>query len=126
MLKRFPALLAALFVLALPASQFALEPANVNKPSGRPAIRDLREYGRDLAAVRAVGQQYLTDASPACSRTQKLAIVFDIDETALTNLSEILDNDFGYVPAVWKHWVAEHRAPAIVPVQVVYEKRRPP
>ncbi|HKB57027.1 MAG TPA: HAD family acid phosphatase, partial [Lacunisphaera sp.] len=44
-----------------------------------------------------------------------------IDETTLSNLSHILDNDFSYVPKTWDGWVAEGRAPAIIPVQAVYE-----
>jgi 5'-nucleotidase (lipoprotein e(P4) family) len=122
MLKRLPALLAALLFLALPATPFALEPANLN--SAKWAVQQYAtsgEYGRDLAAVALQANKYVTKRVARAQPGQKLAIVFDIDETVLTNLSEMQENDFGYVPAVWNRWLAESRAPAIVPVQAVYE-----
>ena len=122
MLKRLPALLAAALFLVLPVSQFAVEPANLNQAKW--AVSQYAasgQYGRDLADVALQANKYLTKRLLRAQPAQKLAIVFDIDETVLTNLSEITENDFGYVPAVWKRWVAESRAPAITPVQVVYE-----
>ncbi len=122
MLKRLPALLAAALVLALPARQLALEPANLNTAKWTVQQYALTgQYGRDLADVALQANKYVTRRTARAKPDQKLAIVFDVDETTLTNLSHILANDFGYVPAVWKRWVAEARAPAIVPVQVVYE-----
>jgi len=122
MLKRLPALLAAALFLVLPARQFAIEPANLNQAKW--AVQQYAasgQYGRDIADVALQANKYLSRRIARAQPGQKMAIVFDIDETVLTNLSEMLDNDFGYVPSVWKSWVAEHRAPAITPVQVVYE-----
>ena len=45
----------------------------------------------------------------------------DDDETLLSNLSHIVANDYGYVPKVWDRWVTEGQAPAIIPVQTVYD-----
>ena len=122
MLQRLPALLAAGFVLALPASQFAVEPPNLN--TAKWTVQQYAasgQYGRDLADVALQAHKYVTKRTARAKEGQKLAIVFDIDETALTNLGHITANDFGYVPAVWRRWVAGARAPAIGPVQVVYE-----
>ena len=122
MLKRLPALLAAAVMLVLPVSQYAVEPANLN--DAKWAVQQYAssgEYGRDLAAVALSANKYVTRRVARAQPDQKLAIVFDIDETALTNLAEMVENDFGYVPAAWNRWLAEARAPAIVPVQVVYE-----
>lgn len=122
MLKRLPALLAAALFLVLPVSQFAVEPANLN--NAKWAVQQYAnsgEYGRDLADVALQANKYLTKRIARAKPDQKLAVVFDIDETVLSNLAQMQENDFGYVPAVWKRWVAESRAPAIIPVQVVYE-----
>lgn len=122
MLKRLPALLVAAVLLVLPVTQFALEPANLNQAKW--AVQQYAtsgEYGRDLATVALQANKYLTKRVTKVKPDQKLAIVFDIDETVLTNLTQMQENDFGYVPAVWKRWLAEARAPAIVPVQAVYE-----
>ncbi len=122
MLKRLPALLAAVLYLALPASQFALEPTNLNQAKWTVLqYATSGEYGRDLAAVALQANKYVSKRVTRAKPDQKLAIVFDIDETTLSNLSEMQENDFGYIPAIWNRWLAEARAPAIVPVQAVYE-----
>lgn len=48
--------------------------------------------------------------------TTTSAVVFDVDETALSNYEHIVDHDFGYIPPLWNEWVLESRAPAIEPV----------
>lgn len=80
------------------------------------------DYARDVAAVALRANKYLAKrlAQPP-KPGEKRAIVFDIDETALSNLPHIMAQDFGYVPAVWKQWVNSAQARAIVPVQVVYD-----
>ena len=80
------------------------------------------EYATDLAAVGRSANEYLVKRIPQGPATgRKLAVVFDVDETLLSNLSHIVANDYGYVPKVWDHWVGEGIAPAIAPVQSVYE-----
>lgn len=123
MLKRLPALLALAAVLALPVSQFAVPPANLT--TAKQAVSQYVSsgaYGREVAAVALKANKYLAKriARPA-KPTEKRAIVFDIDETTLTNLPHIMEHDYGYVPVVWRHWVAEGQARAIVPVQLVYD-----
>ena len=44
---------------------------------------------------------------------EKLALVLDIDETALSNWDEEKQYDFGYVVSQWDEWVAKEKAPAI-------------
>lgn len=41
------------------------------------------------------------------------AIVFDIDETCLSNYRHIASLDFGYQPQQWNVWVAQAEAPAL-------------
>jgi len=79
-------------------------------------------YAKDVAEVALAANKYLVKRiAKGAKPGQKLAVVFDIDETTLSNLSHIQANDFGYVPRLWDEWVALGRAPAIVPVQVVYD-----
>ena len=120
---RLPALLALAAVLALPVSQFAIEPTNLNTTKYE-VYRYINtgEYARDLndAALRA--NKYLARRLSKPARPgQKLAIVFDIDETTLSNLPHMMAQDFGYIPAVWSRWVATGQAKAIIPVQVGYD-----
>jgi hypothetical protein len=44
---------------------------------------------------------------------EKLALVLDIDETALSNWDEEKQYDFGYVASQWDEWVIKEKATAI-------------
>src|SRR3954469_3653973 len=83
------------------------------------------EYGRNVAEVAATANKYLVRRIPkgiprSAKHATKLAVVFDIDETTLSNLRHIQTNDYGYLPKVWNAWVNEGQATAIYPVQAVY------
>lgn len=49
------------------------------------------------------------------------AFVFDIDETALSNLPYELKYSFGYDPKTWDEWILEAAAPALAPVKRFYD-----
>ena len=86
------------------------------------AYVDTGSYVQDIAEVALQANKYLAKRiAKGAKPGKKLAIVFDIDETTLTNLPHIIANDFGYVPRIWNDWVAEGRARAVVPVQTVYD-----
>lgn len=123
MLKRFPALLILPALLALPVRTPAAEPANLSL--AKEAVMKYHasgEYGEDLAKVAVKAGRYLAKrlAKPL-KPDEKRAIVFDIDETTLTNLSHMAAQDFGYVEAVWNKWVNSGQCRAIVPVQLIYD-----
>ena len=48
-------------------------------------------------------------------------IIFDIDETALSNFEYHKKYDFGYVPDLWDEWINEAKAPAIKEVKHLYD-----
>lgn len=109
--------------LLLVAPALALEPQNLyaHKQELRAYIES-GEYSRRVADIALQANKYLAKRIERGAKAgRKLAIVFDIDETTLSNLPHILANDFGYVPRVWSQWVAEGHARAIVPVQTVYD-----
>ena len=49
------------------------------------------------------------------------AVVFDVDETALSNYEILKETDFGYVPNIWDKWIDEAKAPAISEVKNLYD-----
>jgi predicted secreted acid phosphatase len=49
------------------------------------------------------------------------SIVFDIDETSLSNYEVIKKIYFGYDEKMWHNWINEARAPAIPEVKQFYE-----
>jgi HAD superfamily, subfamily IIIB (Acid phosphatase) len=61
---------------------------------------------------------------PREGRPVRLAVVFDIDETMLSNFSHMRRMDFGYQAAAWEAWVAQGEAPAIEPVREIYRLAR--
>jgi predicted secreted acid phosphatase len=80
------------------------------------------EYAREVADVALSANKFLAKRIPQGAKPgKKLAIVFDIDETMLTNLNHIVANDYGYIPKAWKKWVVDGQALAIIPVQTVYD-----
>lgn len=121
MTKRLPLLFALIVALLAPLP--AAEPLNVftAKEAARKYINS-GEYGQELTKVAAAAGKYVSKRTAKAPKPgQKLAIVFDIDETTLTNLSHLVAQDFGYVPEVWRKWVASGQAKPIVPVQLVYD-----
>ncbi len=79
------------------------------------------EYAQQIAEVALAANKYLLERlAQGAKPGERLAIVFDIDETMVSSLSQIVANDYGYVPKVWDRWVAEGKAPAILPVQAIY------
>ncbi len=80
------------------------------------------DYVTEVAVVALAANKYLAKRIPEGAKPgKKLAVVFDIDETLLSNLTHIVANDYGYVPKVWAAWVAKSQAPAMLPVQTIYD-----
>jgi acid phosphatase len=105
----------------------AVEPANLSTLKQQISTYVASgEYGRDVAKVAAEANRYLTRRIPkgipkSAKNARKMAVVFDIDETTLSNVRHIQSQDYGYLPKVWDAWVAEAQATAIYPVQAVYQ-----
>ena len=125
MLKRIlrPLLAAVLALAFVCAPVRALEPSNLYPHKQElKAYIDSGGYAKDVATVALQANKYLLKRITRGAKPgKKLAIVFGVDETTLSNLPHILANDYGYVPRIWDSWIAEGRAPAIIPVQAVYE-----
>jgi predicted secreted acid phosphatase len=102
------------------------------RPSREPAnLSDLKEqlnqyagsgaYQEDVGAVALRANRYVQQRIARAKVGERLAIVFDIDETTITNLPHMSSLDFGYVPKLWNTWIDQAQGPAIVPVQIVYD-----
>jgi acid phosphatase len=80
---------------------------------------DSGTYHADITAVAAPAKQWILQRSQ--SSPEKLAVVFDIDETTLSNLKHMQAADWGYQAKVWDAWVHTASAPAILPMRDVYD-----
>ncbi len=110
---------------ATPTRVSVAEPANLF-----PHKIELRAYvdsGRYQAGLERVAASALAWVDERASRrlpAERLAVVFDLDETLLLNWSSISANDFGYIPPLWEQWVDQAAAPAIESVREVYRAAR--
>jgi predicted secreted acid phosphatase len=110
----------------------ASEPANVGdaKLAAR-AYHASGAYERDLAAVASEAGAWLRQRAPQVERP---ALVFDVDETALSNWEVILANDFGRFaagpcalpegPCGWAAWDQLGKDPPIAPTLGVFRDAR--
>jgi acid phosphatase len=76
-------------------------------------------YQEDLASAVHDAEDFLR-----VRKTQggeNLAVIFDIDETTLSNLPHMKKTDWGYQPDVWDAWVATAEGKAIEPLKKVYQ-----
>jgi 5'-nucleotidase (lipoprotein e(P4) family) len=106
-----------------PATLRADEPANLSLHKEQlKAYVDSGEYAKTVAEVALRAEKYLRKRiAQGAKPGKKLAVVFDIDETTLSNLPHMLDHDYGYVPKDWDAWLMQAQARAIIPVQIIYD-----
>lgn len=87
------------------------------------AKKSVKEYYRSLQYQEEL-DSIVTDAIRQVRQLdlpKNAAFVFDVDETALSNIEYELKYDFGYIKEEWNKWVMEERAPAIRPVKNFYD-----
>lgn len=70
-------------------------------------------YKTDLDREAGIAIADLDRAVRHAPKGEKLAVVLDIDETALSNYPEMVKADFGYNPEQWNQWVEQASAEAI-------------
>ena len=121
------AAIAAVLVTPVAAAEPPLPPAPIIPPPVQPAnVGDLKfeairyyeggAYLTDLQLAAAPAVAWINEQAPRVSRP---AVVFDIDETALSNWEAIKANDFGRVidgpcnelpqgPCGWRAWDLRH------------------
>jgi len=107
-----------LTILGLGLGLQATEPRNLSwLKTEIVAYVDTGAYMTDLKAAVAPAKAYMLERVARRESGERLAVVLDIDETALSNFSHMRAFDFGYLPVEWDAWVARGEAPAIAPVR---------
>jgi predicted secreted acid phosphatase len=110
-----------------PIGDAAGEPANVGDvKTAATAYHDSGQYEHDLAEVAAQAIAWIGTQAPT---TPRAAVVFDIDETALSNWEVIKANDFGRFfngpcnlpdACAWRAWDLTAQSTAIQPTLDTY------
>lgn len=108
-----------------PSETVASEPTNLDhhKDEVRRYV-DSGEYLRDISSVAAQAKAWITERAGKRASGERLAVVFDLDETLLSNLPFMLEQDLGGSDAAWDAWLAKGEDPAIEPVRDVYRVAR--
>ena len=84
----------------------------IYKTSGR--------YDRDLSIIAAEAGRWIEERAAARAPGERLAVIFDIDETVLSNWALMARDDFGYISERWHAWVESAEAEAIPAVRETY------
>lgn len=116
------AVLACAGCTSLPPSR---EPLNLS--TAKAAVVRYHDSGAYHAAVEAVARRaaaWIEERAAHRRPGERLAVVFDVDETVLSSYGEMLSHDFGYTRESWRDWVERAEAPAIEPVREVYRTAR--
>ncbi|GAB5560305.1 MAG: HAD family acid phosphatase [Synoicihabitans sp.] len=103
------------------------EPLPLNLSRAKMAVRayhDSGKYMRDVEQVASWAMDWLEQRAANRAPGERLAAVFDVDETVLSNYPQMDERDFGYEPDEWVAWVQKSAAPAIAPMREVYRKAR--
>ena len=79
-------------------------------------------YTADLNRQSDRAIAYLRQRTAKAKPGEKLALVLDIDETALSNWDEEIQDDFGYIAKDWNDWVDKKSAPAIPATLRLYQE----
>jgi acid phosphatase len=74
------------------------------------------EYSRDLQEIISNAENEIDKLNLNANS----AVVFDVDETSLSNYQNIKEIYFGYDPVKWDNWIMEAKAPAIPEVKNFY------
>jgi predicted secreted acid phosphatase len=125
------AILAAPVAAADPVDDVAGEPVNVGDAKAAAiAYHDSGQYMNDLAQVAAQAMAAIGNRAPTATRP---AVVFDIDETSLSNWEVIKADDFGYLangacelpgPCPWRAWDLQAKDSVIQPTLDTYNEAK--
>lgn len=87
------------------------------------AFHDDGSYEREMAETVKQAKAYIDQRTK--SGDSKLAIVFDVDETLLSNYGYLhKQTDFGHIPDLWDRWVSAADAPALLHVRDMFNYAR--
>lgn len=125
-MKRLPHLFASLVLLALVGCATApSEPRNLDWSKAE--IRDYVKSGRyqgDIVAVAAKADAWLVERASHRAAGERTAVVFDLDETLLSNWPFMLEADLGGSDAAWDAWLSSAKSTSIEPIGEVYRTAR--
>ena len=122
---RILTMMLALFVACGCAGTARREPMNLTtSKAGLVRYYESGDYERGLAKVAAEASRWIEARAAKRVEGERLAVIFDIDETVLSNWANMMRDDFSYISERWHAWVDRAEASAVVPVRETYRAAR--
>ncbi|MBI9071828.1 MAG: HAD family acid phosphatase [Melioribacteraceae bacterium] len=110
-------LLISLFVLSLLT---ACTPPLMNLTNAKNEVENYYESGQYENELNKIVSETL-DQLNEIELPGNPAVIFDVDETVLSNYSYIKELGFGYKHDLWQNWLKESKATAINPTKQIYK-----
>lgn len=88
------------------------------------AYHNSGRYAADFAAVAERARADLKEAARRAKPGEKLAIVFDIDETCLSNWPYLQKTDYSTSVYLFEKWAQHAECPVLPPTHVLYEEAK--
>lgn len=88
------------------------------------AYHDSGRYMAQFTSVAQAAQRYLPEAVKQAKPGEKLAIVFDIDETCLSNWVYLQSNDYAIEPRLFEPWANRSEDAVLAPTFALYQEAR--
>lgn len=115
-MKHIKILLLSLTILFLSSCSSSLE--NLDDAKAKVQFYyESGEYKKELSKIISDASEDFKDIKPEANS----AVVFDVDETVLSNYDAIKNMGFGYLSNYWHSWILEGRASAIEEVKDFYK-----
>jgi len=100
-------------------------PANLTQLKYREtAYHDSGRYMADFNRAVAPASQYLATAVKHAHPGEKLAIVFDIDETCVSNWPHLQKTDYSTAVYLFEKWAGHSACPVLPPTFALYQQAR--
>ncbi len=87
------------------------------------AYIDSGQYQHEFDEIVGQAKSYL-ETNLERYRGQRPTLVLDIDETSISNMPYLQENDFGYIPEPWQAWVQGDRAQPFASTMELYRWAR--
>lgn len=120
MKKHFSIILILLFTLPLWTGCELNKKEIPNLADIRSQIKEYHKSGKYDSDLNRIFNRVNLEFSKITPKENSL-VVFDIDETTLSNYQFGLDYDFGYNEQIWDEWISQKKAVAIKQVKDFYD-----
>ncbi|MFO1448621.1 MAG: HAD family acid phosphatase [Opitutaceae bacterium] len=122
-LRTVAILLVGLWLTGCSSAPRSHEPLNLSEAKRAVlAYVDSGDYERAMIDVASQARAWIRERTDRKDSKERLVVVFDIDETVLSNLPHMREMDFGYLGDRWNEWVARGEAPVLAAMRGVYEE----